>query len=82
MAGCIGYLIILVVSVFASPIVGFFCGYIAGSILEWTVGGMIVDGLNILFNTTRFNADMLPVICGALAVIGSFFKGSFSYKEK
>ena len=82
MAGCIGYIIILAIVVFASPIISFFCGYLTGSILEWVVGGMVVNGLNLLFNTTRFSTDMLPILCGALAVIGSFFKGSFSYKEK
>lgn len=82
MGGCIMYLVILVAAIFVCPILSFFGGYVTGAILEWAVGDMLVNGLNLLFNTTRFRPDMIPIICGALAVVGSFFKGSFSYKEK
>ena len=82
MGGCIAYLVILVAAIFVGPILSFFGGYITGVVLEWAVGDMFVNGLNLLFNTTRFSTNMIPIVCGALAVIGSFFKGSFSYKEK
>ena len=82
MSGCIMYLVILVVAVFVGPILSFFGGYITGSILAWAVGDMLIGGLNLLFDTTRFSTDMIPIVCGALAVIGSFFKSSFNYKEK
>ena len=28
----------------------------------------------MLFNTDRFVVDMVPIVCGTLAVIGSYFK--------
>lgn len=82
MLGCIGMIIFAVICWLVSPIINFFCGYVAGSILSWVVGGTLVSGLNILFNTTRFSPDMLPIICGALAVLGSFFKSSLSTSKK
>lgn len=80
--GCIVFIILSVVLWLVSPIINFFCGYIAGLVLSWVVGGTLVNGLNIIFNTTRFNAHMLPMIFGALAVIGSFFKSSLDVKKK
>ena len=82
MLGCIGVIIFAVIIWIVSPILNFFCGYFAGLILSWAVGGTLIDGLNILFNTTRFSADMLPVVFGALAVVGSFFRSSLSNSKK
>ena len=82
MASCIGIIILSVVMWLVGPIINFFCGYIAGSVLSWAVGDTLINGLNVLFNTTRFGAHMLPMICGTLAVIGSFFKSSLSTSKK
>lgn len=80
--GCLGMLIMLIVALIVSPILCFLGGYISGLILKLTVGGFVVNGLNLILNTTRFTADKLPIICGALAVVGSFFKSSLSTKSK
>lgn len=80
--GCLGMLVILIVTIIVSPILCFLGGYVSGLILNWTVGGFVVNGLNLILNTTRFTADKLPIICGALAVVGSFFKSSLSTKSK
>ena len=45
--------------------------YIGGCILKFFVGDALVNGLNIIFNTTRFTKPMIPVIC---ATIGKYFK--------
>ena len=82
MAGCIGMIILFIVLALVSPILSFFCGYATGAILEWAVGDALVNGLNLVFNTTRFNPDMLPIICGALAIVGSFFKTSLHTSKK
>ena len=66
--GCLGMLIMLIVVLIVSPILCFLGGYISGLILKLTVGGFVVNGLNLILNTTRFTADKLPIICGALAV--------------
>lgn len=80
--GCLGMLIMLIVMIIIAPILCFLGGYISGLILKLTVGGFVVNGLNLILNTTRFTADKLPIICGALAVVGSFFKSSLSTKSK
>lgn len=46
------------------------------------VGGAVVTGLNTLFGTTRFTPDLIPVVCGVLAVIGSCFKTTVSSSKK
>ena len=80
--GCLSVLVTLIVTIIIAPILCFLCGYISGLILKLTVGGFIVNGLNLILNTTRFTADKLPIICSALAVVGSFFKSSLSTQSK
>ena len=80
--GCLGMIVMFVVVIIIAPILCFLGGYISGLILKLTVGGFVVNGLNLILNTTRFTADKLPIICGALAVVGSFFKSSLSTKNK
>lgn len=79
---CLGVLVALIVTIIIAPILCFLGGYISGLILKLTVGGFVVNGLNLILNTTRFTADKLPIICGALAVVGSFFKSSLSTNSK
>ena len=80
--GCIIWIIWLIIIGLISPVLGYFFGYIAGQFIEWTVGDQVIRGLNLLFNTTRFNPHMLPMICGTLGVLGSFFKSSANIKTK
>ena len=56
------------------PVIIFGVGWFGGWILMKIVGVAVVTGLNTLFGTTRFTPDIIPVVCGTLAVIGSFFK--------
>ena len=75
--GCLAAIILI----FIIPILSFAEGYLMGLILKWIIGGAVVDGLNLLFNTTRFTADTIPITCGALALMGSFFKSSITTKK-
>lgn len=81
-AGCSGWLIILALLVIVEPVLYYFFGWLTGVILEWLIGDTVINGMNYLFNTTRFATDMLPTICGTLGVIGSFFKSSSSSSSK
>lgn len=76
--GCLVAIVLLMLN----PVLGYLEGYVTGLILNLFVGDGVVSGLNALFNTTRFTTDMLPVICGALGVIGSFFKSSVDINKK
>lgn len=80
--GCLSVLVALIITIIITPILCFFGGYISGLILKLTVGRFVVNGLNFILNTTRFTADKLPIICGALAIVGLFFKSSLSTKSK
>ena len=45
-----------------------------GWIMQMCIGTTITNGLNLMFDTTRFTPDIIPLACGTLATIGSFFK--------
>lgn len=77
--GCGTAIILVVIGVFVWPVLSMLIGYLTGMILAWTVGDIVVNGLNLLFATERFSVEMLPTMCAALAVVGSFFNGSFNY---
>lgn len=72
----------VIIALLLSPVLGYIEGFLTGLILKWFVGDGIVNGMNMLFNTTKFTTDMLPVVCGALGVIGSFFKSSVDINKK
>lgn len=68
----VGFIAILVFS----PVITFGCAYFGGWILKLVVGEMIANGLNLLFDTTRFTPDFIPLACATLATIGKYFKSS------
>lgn len=81
-AGCLTWLITLTLLVIVEPVLYYFFGWLTGVILQWLIGDTVINGMNYLFNTTRFTTDMLPTICGTLGVIGSFFKSTVSSSSK
>ena len=78
----IATIIISIILIIISPALYYFFGWVTGHILSLLIGDIVVNGLNYLFNTTRFTVDALPMICGTLGVIGSFFKSSTSSSSK
>ena len=74
--GCLSAVVVAIVIGILSPVISYFIGYITGMIIEWLLGDTIINGMNYVFNTTRFTTDMLPVTCGTLNVIGSFFRST------
>ena len=68
---------VIIVGIFL-PVITFGAGWFGGWILMKIVGGAVVTGLNTLFGTTRFMPDLIPVVCGVLAVVGSYFTTSVS----
>ena len=69
--------IVLLLLVFA-PVLTFVFAYIGGMLLDWLVGEKLVNGLNLMFDTTRFTRDLIPLTCATLATIGRYFKSSMS----
>ena len=78
MKGYIGVIIGIIILCIVEPIIIFGAGWFGGWILMKIFGGAVVTGLNTLFGTTRFVPDLIPVVCGLLAVVGSYFKTSVS----
>lgn len=81
-AGIISMIIGLIVLLVFSPVLTFFGAYIGGMLLDWIVGAKLVNGLNLMFDTTRFTRDLIPLTCATLATIGRYFKASQSNKNK
>lgn len=70
----VGAIVGVIILCIIEPIITFGAGWFGGWILMKIVGGAVVTGLNTLFGTTRFMPDLIPVVYGVLAVIGSYFK--------
>lgn len=77
-AGCLASVFAFIVAIIICPVLYYFFGWVTGHILKFFIGDIVINGMNYLFNTTRFTTDMLPTMCGTLGVIGSFFKSSMS----
>lgn len=80
--GCFAALAALVCLLIFGPVLYYFCGWLTGVVLQWWIGDTVINGMNYLFNTTRFTVDMLPTICGTFGVIGSFFKSTHTRSSK
>lgn len=65
-----------------SPVLTFLCAYVGGMLLDWIVGENLVNGLNLMFDTTRFTRDLIPLTCATLATIGRYFKSSQTNNNK
>lgn len=73
--GVVGLLVFL-------PIIVFALGAFGGWILKMFVGGHVVYGMNVLFGTDRFYPEQLPVLCGTLALLASYFKSTTTNKTE
>lgn len=73
--------VLLIIAIIIYPVLYYFGGWITGHILKFFMGETIANGLNYLFSTARFTPDMLPMTCGTLGVIGSFFKTTYSISK-
>ena len=62
--------------IFIIPLIGFWVAYFCGWIAKITFGTKLAAALNMLFQTTYFTKDMIPMVAGALGWIGGFFKST------
>lgn len=65
-----------------SPVITFGFAWIGRWILKLCVGDAIASGMNLMFNTTRFTPDFIPLVCATLATIGKYFKSSQTNKTE
>lgn len=72
--GCFGVIALAILLILVFPFIGFCCGWITGWIIKVTFGDTMIQGLGLLgFNIAK---ESLPLMCGTLGVIGSFFKNT------
>lgn len=74
----LGVIVLFVIA----PFISFWLAYFGGWIAEMVIGAKLAAAMNILFNTTYFTAEMLPMMAGALGWIGSFFKSTTTIHNK
>lgn len=70
--GCLSLIALLILG----PVITFGLGYFGGWILSLFVGDLVANGLNLIFDTTRFTAQVVPLSCAIFATIGRYFKSS------
>ena len=81
--GAITVIVSFITFLVISPALTFAFAYVGGMIINFFVGEGLVKGLNLMFNTTRFTREMIPLTCATLATIGRYFKSSTNVnKEK
>ena len=59
--------------IFIVPSIGFWVAYFCGWVAKITFGTKLVAALNMLFQTTFFTKNMIPIVAGALGWIGGCF---------
>jgi len=65
-----------------APIIIFGGGYLGGLIIKWIVGNAFVSGVHMILPNLEFTKDMIPFVCGVLAVFGSYFKSQLTHKKE
>ena len=80
--GTVTVIAALIVTLIIMPALTFGCAYIGGMIINFFGGEGLVKGLNLMFNTTRFTREMIPLTCATLATIGRYFKSSTTTNSK
>ena len=81
--GAVTVIVSFITFLVISPALTFAFAYVGGMIINFFVGEGLVKGLNLIFNTTRFTREMIPLTCATLATIGRYFKSSTNVnKEK
>lgn len=78
----VGAIVLICVLFLVMPFISFWLAYFGGWIAKLVIGGKLAAALNLLFNTTYFTAEMLPMMAGALGWIGSFFKSTTTIRKK
>lgn len=78
----LGAIALIIATVLVLPFISFWLCYFGGWVASITIGNILTDGLNTLFQTTWFTKDMIPLCAGALGWIGSYFRTSNLGKSK
>ena len=75
-------ILLSILMLFAMPVISFGLGFLSGWVLQITIGDIVANGLNTVFNTDRFTPEMIPLFCATMGMIGGFFKSKLINKNK
>lgn len=73
MGALFGGLILIILFIIFESYLYYWLGYFTGWLAAKTIGGPLVEALNMTFNT-NIEISMLPRIAAALSWVGCFFK--------
>lgn len=62
----LGAIALIIATVLILPFISFWLCYFGGWVASITIGNILTDGLNTLFQTTWFTKDMIPLCAGTL----------------
>lgn len=78
--GCFGVIVLFILLIVISPFIGFCEGWVTGWLIKVTFGDTMIKGLGLLgLNIAK---ESLPLVCGTLGVVGSFFKSTTINRKK
>ena len=72
--GAITVIVSFITFLVISPALTFAFAYVGGMIINFFVGEGLVKGLNLMFNTTRFTREMIPLTCATLGYLRSLVR--------
>ena len=72
--------VIFIFTLVVGPFINYWLAYFGGWIASLTIGGLLSDSLNNIFNTTYFTPENIPALAALLGWIGGFFKSSIVTK--
>ncbi|RSL29236.1 hypothetical protein D7Z54_32380 [Salibacterium salarium] len=56
-------------------------GWLVGAVVALFFGGLLADGLNVLFGTERFASGDIPAITAVLSLLALFLVAKYTKKE-
>lgn len=66
-------ILITIAMVFASPFISFALGWLVGWVIKITIGGWVVDGLNLF--KIAITPNNIPLLCGTIGLLGGVWQG-------
>ena len=75
----LGAIVGVLIAIFVVPFVSFWLFYFGGWLTSLTIGDTLAAGLNLVFKTTHFTKDVIPMTAGVLGWIGGYFKTHKKY---
>ena len=74
-----GAIVLVILMIVFSPFLYFAAGWVTGHFIKWIFGATFISGLTLL--GINIAPDSIPLFCGVLGVIGSFFRSVNTSKK-